>query len=144
MHRTTRAILVSTTTVLLLTGVVSVGFVLQRPFQRLTQPSVIRDAHIINGSQEDILVIVVRPDNNVLLPRVSVPADKQLTMRIFTGDSTAVYDRTEFLFVAWSNNRVTRSFVLSGIEIDALGGRVEFRKPDDADRKELPNTATTD
>jgi hypothetical protein len=134
MHRTTRAILVSTTTVLLLTGVVSIGFVLQRPFQRLTQPSVIRDVQIINGSQTDIFVIVVCPDNNVVLPQVSVPAGKQVTMRIFTGDSTAVYDRTKFIFVAWSTNRVSRSLVFNGIEIDALGGRVEFRQFDDGDR----------
>lgn len=123
MRFTVRGVLIGLAAAVLIAGAVAV---LQRPLQRMARPSVQRDVQIVNTSQRDFFVVVVRPGARVFVPRVSVPANQQIALHVYSGDSTSEYDRTEFIFVAWAGDRVSRSLVLTGREIDARDGRIEF------------------
>lgn len=123
MHFTARTVLIVLATVVLLAATVAV---LQKPFQRMTRPSVMKDVNIINTSHVDIFFVVVRPNARVVIPTISVPSNQQMALHVYSGDSTSEYDHTEFIFVAWSADRVSRSLVLTGLEIDARNGRIEF------------------
>lgn len=123
MRFTVRRVLIGLVAAVVLAAAV---IALQQSLRRVTQPSVQRDVQIVNTSQWDIFVVVVRPETRVVVPPVSVPANQQTVLHVYSGESTSEFDRTEFIFVAWSADRVSRSLVLSGLEIDARNGRIEF------------------
>lgn len=123
MRFTVRGVLVGLAAAALIAGAVAL---LQRPLQRLTRPSVQRDVQLVNTSQRDVCVVVVRPDASIVVPRVSVPGNQQISLHVYSGDSASEFDRTEFIFIAWTGDRASRSLVLTGLEIDARGGRIEF------------------
>lgn len=107
-------------------GAAVIAVVLQTPLQRLTQPSVVRDVRVVNQSKQPLSIVVVRPDREEVVIRVFLQPGTESTVRLYSGESTSEFDRTEFLFVASWPDRSSRSVCLTGQAIDVLSGIISF------------------